>query len=1237
MNSAELSVLMPQTKTSRHTSSSRVKSKRSFAGILMLALACWASPQVLGQTEYIFSTMAGIGGKSGVLDGRGGGIGFPLFNSPTGVVVNKAGNLFVLDSGNQLIREVTPAGAVTTLAGTVGRNGIADGTGIGAGFNSPQGPAVDSSGNLYVADFNSATIRKITPAGVVTTLAGGALTPGATDGTGTAARFSKPSSVAVDASGNVFVADSGNNTIRKITSAGVVTTFAGKARVQGSLDAAVGTDALFNYPRSVVIDSAGNLYVADTNNNSIRKITSAGVVSTVAGKAGTFGSADGEKADARFNFPNGLSLDAGGNIYVADELNHTIRKVTPSGTVTTLAGLAGTAGKVDGSGSAARFNHPSGVSVDGSGNVYVADYTNQMIRKVSSSGVVTTLAGVAGMSGALDGLGYNLTPALFFNPSSAALDGSGNIYVADSSSNTIRRVSSNGLVTTVAGSPTAIGRVDGAGSAASFNAPSGVGVDASGNVYIADTANHLIRLMTPSGAVSTVAGSGAVAGSADGTGSAASFNLPSAVAVDGSGNVYVADYNNHTIRRIAPGGVVTTLAGAAGSPGGADGVGAAARFSYPRGIAVDAGSNVYVADSGNHTIRKISPGGLVLTLAGTAGSAGSANGAGSIARFNGPSGVAVDGAGNVFVTDSNNSTIRQVTLAGVVTTVGGVAGVASNVDGVGAAARFDHPGGLSVDAAGNLYIADTRNHTLRKGTTPTSGGGGGGGGGSGGSDTGGTGGSGGAGGGGGGNGGTGGSGSDGTGTGFFLRPSGLTLSASGVFYVADTANNCIKTISNDGVVTVFAGKEGSAGSTNGTGTGALFNGPTGIVGDSGGNLYVCDTGNATIRKITSAGVVTTLAGSPGSRGTQDGTGSAALFSNPTGIAMNGLGNLFVSDSTNNTIRQVTMDGVVTTFAGAAKVSGEADGVGSAARFNNPTGLVMDSASNLFIADTYNNTIRRMVTARNSLTSIAAGAITTAGNLEVIVTDPALTGSPITLNVAVLVDDTASAWAGKVATALQANTVIAARYVASSSDVYINLSSLNNEPSSPTANLSIKNGTAAGITDAPTSSVVTSGKVTTVAGSAGISGAYDGIGGYALFNLPNGIAIDGTSNIYVADTGNSCIRRISPSGVVTTVAGIAGVSGSRDGTNTAALFNQPQAVMVASGVFVADTGNSVIRSINNVSVVSTMSLKSTATPPPTTPTNPGSSGGGGSVEPWFVAALLALSALGLRSRYATRRA
>ncbi len=270
-------------------------------------------------------------------------------------------------------------------------------------------------------------------------------------------------------------------------------------------------------------------------------------------------------------------------------------------------------------------------------------------------------------------------------------------------------------MTTLAGLAGTSGSADGTGSAARFDYPYAVAVDSMGTIFVADTSNHTIRGITPAGVVTTLAGLAGTMGSADGTGSAARFADPRGVAVDSAGNVFVADTSNDTIRRITPAGVVTTLAGLAGTMGSADGTGSAARFEYPWGMAVDGLGNVYVADEGNDTIRKVTPAGVVTTLAGSAGEWGSADGAGSAARFFYPEGVAVDSLGNVFVADTSNETIRQITPAGVVTTIGGVARVAGSVDGVGDGAQFNDPTSLALDSAGNIYVADTFNCRITKG------------------------------------------------------------------------------------------------------------------------------------------------------------------------------------------------------------------------------------------------------------------------------------------------------------------------------------------------------------------------------------------------------------------------------------------------------------------------------------------------------------------------------------------
>jgi sugar lactone lactonase YvrE len=652
----------------------------------------------------------------------------------------------------------------------------------------------------------------------VSTLAGTA--SGGADGTGGAARFVNPGSVAVDGAGNLFVADSGNSTIRRITPAGVVTTFAGTPGNTGSADG-MGRSARFNGPEGVAVDSAGNVYVADAGNDSIRRISALGVVTTVASGA------------AQFYRPQAVAVDGSGNVYAA--AGGSIVKVTPTGEVIILAG--------DGSGWAengtyAVFNNPSGLAVDGSGNVYVADTGNDIIRKINTSRVVTTIAGQhptaiqdPGMGepgteyypGSSDGTG---AAAHFNAPQGVAVDASGNVYVADTGNNTVRRITAAGVVTTIAGSPpggwytakgssfrlyypaSSYGSTDGVGSAARFAGPLGLAVDAAGDVLVADTGNGTIRSITPGGSVSTVAGA-AVQGDADGTGGAAQFYYPVGVAVDYAGNAYVADTYNHVIRKVTRAGVVTTLAGNPGNPGSADGTGGAARFNYPEGVAVDGGGNLYVADTHNDTIRRITPAGVVTTLAGTAGNAGSADGTGASAQFFYPIGIGVDGAGNVYVGDSYNDEVRRVTPAGVVTTLAGSPPIPGGSDTI---PTFSGMNNIAVDNSGNVYVV---------------------------------------------------------------------------------SNSAIQKVTPAGVVTTLAGSaQAEAGS-------ATIGGACGIAVDGAGNVYVADPGINTISKVTPAGVVTTLTSTLSQYFSGGAAGIAAQARLGLGLAVDGSGVLYITQETPN--------------------------------------------------------------------------------------------------------------------------------------------------------------------------------------------------------------------------------------------------------------------------------------------------------------------------------------------------
>lgn len=311
---------------------------------------------------------------------------------------------------------------------------------------------------------------------------------------------------------------------------------------------------MFNAPVGVAVDASGNTYVSDMDDHTIWKVSPTNQKTLLAGTSGLQGSADGKGASARFDTPGGLALEASGNLLVADTGNHTIRRIAPDGTVTTVAGAAGQPGSTDGVGTLARFNGPAALVVAGSGSVYVSDSQNHTIRLLASDGTVTTFAGLAGKPGQVDGA---LSVAQFNQPNGLALAPGGTLYVADYGNACIRAISPGGTVSVLAGLYNNHGYVDGTGTTARFYLPVGLALDASGLLYVADAGNHAIRRVTASGTVSVLAGSG-TSGNADGAGSAGLFFLPCGVAVAPSGNLVVADTNNHILRSITPSAVVST-------------------------------------------------------------------------------------------------------------------------------------------------------------------------------------------------------------------------------------------------------------------------------------------------------------------------------------------------------------------------------------------------------------------------------------------------------------------------------------------------------------------------------------------------------------------------------------------------------------------------------------------------------------------------------------------------------
>jgi len=638
-------------------------------------------------------------GAGGYVEGTGTNA---AFSNPQSMVFDTQNNMYVCDTNNHIIRKVTPDGVTSLFAGKQGTGTFVDGTGSAAGFFNPGAIAIDSSNNLYVADTGNHRVRKITQTGIVNTLAGSG-TPGSNDGTGTSATFNSPAGVAIDSNYNVWVSEFDGYRIRRITQpTSNVTTIAGNNNA--TLVNGTGTNASFRNPRGIIFDTQGNLYVADNYNHVIRRVTAAGVVTTVVGNSNPplIGYYDAQGSNAMFSYPTGLAIDRSNNLYISDNGNRAIRRVNM--TNLQVSTIAGTPGNADGVGTFAKFSSIWGLAIDSNGTLYASDTNTHQIKRVNVYGVPAPFGQfIPSTSNSFT----TLTSTGLLTPIGLTIDNMNNLYVADTRSNVIKRINtSTRTITTVAGSGTAT-FINNSNTTAGFNNPVGVKIDACGNLFVADTGNQRIRKIgsTPNGAttgpfyynVTTLAGSGA-AGSINATGTNATFSNPHDLAIDASGNVYVSDRGNFLIRRVTTAGVVTTFAGK-GTSTFVNATGTSAGFVDPTLMTIDQSGNIYVSD--NNLVRRITPTAVVSTYLGT----------GTVTLSN-VRGLAVDATSNLYVADAAGNRIYRVTPSGVASLIAG-SGTSGNTNAIGTLASFSFPNGMAVDPTGNLYIADTSNASIR--------------------------------------------------------------------------------------------------------------------------------------------------------------------------------------------------------------------------------------------------------------------------------------------------------------------------------------------------------------------------------------------------------------------------------------------------------------------------------------------------------------------------------------------
>jgi len=764
----------------------------------------------------IITTVAGS--NSSGYSGDGGAAITARLNGPNGVALDTTGSLYIADTGNDRIRRVNANGIINTVAGNSGNGPWGDG---GAATNAslflPMHVAIDASGNYFIADKENNRIRKVDTNGIITTVAGkNSQTYSGDGGAATNAGLSLPESVAVDAYGNLFIADYNDNRVRKVDTNGIITTVAGKNSQTYSGDGGAATNAGLYWPNDVAVDGSGELYIVDSSHYRIRQVDINGTITTVAGNGSSSFSGDNDTATNAGMYPSGVAVDGYGNLFISG--NYRIRKValnnapglilkgvtadsngnydviitSSSGSVTSSvvtlsvvfppSVVAQPQNEMVTNGSPASFNvsvsgtppiffqwQKNGVNLTDGGDLsgsatnalsfgttttndpgyYVVILTNacgcvtssivrlnvvvppgislqptnqkvvsgsNAIFNVAVSGTgpftyqwqlngtnlpdntfITTVAG-NGTNGYL-GEGGTATSAEISSPSGVAVDASGNLFIADCGNNRVRKVDTNGIITTVAGTGSYISSGDGgAATNAGFSYISSVAVDLSNNLFIVDEGMGRIRKVDTNGIITTVAGKGMGYSGDGGAATNASMSFIQGVAVDASGNLFIADWGNSRTRKVNANGIISTLASVA---------------SY--GVAVDAADNVFIANDGN-LVYKADTNGTITTVAGNGvyGFSGD-GGAATSASLYSPDGVAVDIWGNLFIADCSNSRIRKVNPNGMIATVVGKGGNSYYGDGGTATnAGLNNPKGVAVDAAGNLYIADQGDHRIRK-------------------------------------------------------------------------------------------------------------------------------------------------------------------------------------------------------------------------------------------------------------------------------------------------------------------------------------------------------------------------------------------------------------------------------------------------------------------------------------------------------------------------------------------
>ena len=678
----------------------------------------------IGRT-FIITTVVGAGDGGPAIDAS--------LEWPNGVAVDGQGKVFIADRHDSCVRMVDGNGIISTVFGVGARMSSAEGgQAAEAGRCWPEAVAVDRWANLFIADGVNHRIHKVDKKGTTSSVAGrGRYGFEGDGGLSTWAKLHKPRGIAVDGEGNLFVADTYNNRVRKVDRDGIITTVAGSGLSGFGGDGGPAAEAPLFWPIGLALDNEGNLYISDRGNNRIRRVDRDGIITTFAGNGEFEFRGDGGLAtEAALRWPLGIAVDLQGNLFFADSYNRRVRMVDTKGVIVTVVGMKDGASGDGGPATAAALVMPCDVTINDEGELFIADARDYRIRKVDRQGIISTIAGTGRPR-----YGGDRGPALQATlccPHDVTLDRQGNLFIADSWNESIRKVDQDGIITTLIRGKRRSNLIFGGASIPEKGRlgvkgktknevdifPMSVAVDRIGNVFFADKRNNRICRIDENGVIRIIAGRGVAGFEGDG-GPATDALLwwPCAVVVDEMGSLFIADSANNRVRKVEPNGIINTVAGNGLAGFSGDGGPALkARLNHPCDLAIDSKGNLLIADSWNNRVRRVDPRGVIATVAGTeqpgfSGDGGSAK----KARLYHPYGVAVVEDGSIWITERGGNRLRKVSPDGIIVSIAGqdIAGYQGD-DGPADRARLNRPCGIAVDKAGNLYIADSWNHRIRR-------------------------------------------------------------------------------------------------------------------------------------------------------------------------------------------------------------------------------------------------------------------------------------------------------------------------------------------------------------------------------------------------------------------------------------------------------------------------------------------------------------------------------------------